>query len=139
MGADGNGPTASTVRPMERKDIGAGTMEDFSMSKGKSQRSVADYLSVGEDNAVHAVDLVRQMGLPSERALRLRVAAARRTGRPICSGVNGYWLSQDQKDAARCAARLRRAGVSALAAAKPLRSVPIDGQEVIGGSEDEQT
>ncbi len=58
---------------------------------------LADYLSVGEENAITAKTLAKLLGW-NERDVTITVNALRKRGKIICSSGNGFWLPADDRD-----------------------------------------
>ncbi len=93
------------------------------------QRSIADLLGVGRENAITRRDLERLTGLDG-RSVRLLIERERRAGIPICSdNQNGYYLPccKSEKDAFVASMRHRAREIEQVAAA-----VEKAGEDVIG-------
>lgn len=93
------------------------------------QRSIADLLGVGRENAITRRDLERLTGLDG-RSVRLLIERERRAGTPICSdNQNGYYLPccKSEKDAFVASMRHRAREIERVAAA-----VEKAGEDVIG-------
>ena len=96
---------------------------------GAGQRSIADLLGVGRENAIPRRDLERLTGLDG-RSVRLLIERERRAGIPICSdNQNGYYLPccKSEKDAFVASMRHRAREIERVAAA-----VEKAGEDVIG-------
>ena len=96
---------------------------------GAGQRSIADLLGVGRENAIPRRDLERLTGLDG-RSVRLLIERERRAGTPICSdNQNGYYLPccKSEKDAFVASMRHRAREIERVAAA-----VEKAGEDVIG-------
>lgn len=99
------------------------------ISAGAGQRSIADLLGVGRENAITRRDLERLTGLDG-RSVRLLIERERRAGIPICSdNQNGYYLPccKSEKDAFVASMRHRAREIERAAAA-----VEKAGEDVIG-------
>ncbi len=66
----------------------------------KEKMNIIEFISVGVENAISMEELSLITGL-NKRAVRSAVLHARRSGVPICSGENGYWICRDAKEALR--------------------------------------
>ena len=74
------------------------------------QRSIADLLGTGRENAITRRELERLTNLDG-RSVRLLIERERREGVPILSGHNGYFLPGSEAEKAACVRSLRhRAG-----------------------------
>lgn len=72
------------------------------------EKEIYDYLKenhTGEENAVFSKALEQRFSL-SDRSLRRVISALRKEGCPICSGCNGYYLGNTQKEVAKTASWL---------------------------------
>lgn len=68
---------------------------------------IADFLSCGQENAVHLRHLAAATG-ERPRAVRRMIERERRSGIPIVSdNVTGYWLASDQGEIERFARGMR--------------------------------
>ena len=125
-------PSAATLRRAEDKLAFCETMPSTAQSTtpaGAGQRSIADLLGVGRENAITRRDLERLTGLDG-RSVRLLIERERRAGTPICSdNQNGYYLPccKSEKDAFVASMRHRAREIERVAAA-----VEKAGEDVIG-------
>lgn len=59
---------------------------------------LVDVIPVGKENAIHQVDLAKQLGV-TPSTVKIMIQNARHQGRPdIMSGSNGYWLTEDKAE-----------------------------------------
>lgn len=77
---------------------------------------IYEILQRGEESSISNADLSRRLGI-SERQVRKKVHDERRAGYPILSGVNGYYLPDDNPEIAQIQikafqAQQRKAGAS---------------------------
>ena len=125
-------PSAATLRRAEDKLAFCETMPSTAQSTTAApagQRSIADLLGVGRENAIPRRDLERLTGLDG-RSVRLLIERERRAGTPICSdNQNGYYLPccKSEKDAFVASMRHRAREIERVAAA-----VEKAGEDVIG-------
>lgn len=70
------------------------------------QRSIADLLGVGRENAIPRRDLERLTGL-APREVSLAVERERRSGVPILADGSGYYLPASHDERAACVRSLR--------------------------------
>ena len=126
-------PGAATPERVEGKRaiIGAAVnpTAQFTTPSPAGQRSIADLLGVGRENAITRRDLERLTGLDG-RSVRLFIERERRAGIPICSdNQNGYYLPccKSEKDAFVASMRHRAREIERVAAA-----VEKAGEDVIG-------
>ena len=70
------------------------------------QRSIADLLGVGRENAITRRDLERLTGL-APREVSLAVERERRSGVPILADGSGYYLPASDDERAECVRSLR--------------------------------
>ena len=61
---------------------------------------IIEFAPLGIENAISMEDLSLITGL-NKRLVRSAILHARRSGVPICSGENGYWICRDAKEALR--------------------------------------
>ncbi len=73
---------------------------------GAGQRSIADLLGVGRENAITRRDLERLTGL-APREVSLAVERERRSGVPILADGSGYYLPASHDERAACVRSLR--------------------------------
>ena len=73
---------------------------------GAGQRSIADLLGVGRENAIPRRDLERLTGL-APREVSLAVERERRSGVPILADGSGYYLPASDEERAACVRSLR--------------------------------
>ena len=73
---------------------------------GAGQRSIADLLGVGRENAIPRRDLERLTGL-APREVSLAVERERRSGVPILADGSGYYLPSSHDERAACVRSLR--------------------------------
>ena len=85
---------------------------------------VKDFLSSGENTAVHLSELCRLTG-SSETSVKAAVRRERLEGTPILSGLSGYWLAESEGER-RCFLRMMEAqGESRLAVADAVRKAEL--------------
>lgn len=103
---------------------------------GAGQRSIADLLGVGRENAITRRDLERLTGLDG-RSVRLLIERERRAGTPICSdNQNGYYLPVSDYERAECVLSLRHRAREIMTTARALELAGMDdGQMEIEGAE----
>lgn len=106
------------------------------ISAPAGQRSIADLLGVGRENAITRRDLERLTGLDG-RSVRLLIERERRAGTPILAdSTNGYYLPATDDERAACVRSLRHRAREILLTAKALELAGIDdGQIEIEGVE----
>lgn len=84
------------------------------------QRSIADLLGVGRENAITRRDLERLTGLDG-RSVRLLIERERRAGTPILAdSVNGYFLPASEEERAACVRSLRHRAGEIMATARAI-------------------
>ena len=94
-------------------------------------------LHPGKANIKTTAELMRITGIRSVRMFRLAISRARKEGQCICSSkgrISGYYLAENQEEAARCWKILYKEGISLItAASKGLKGTAetIDGQLAI--------
>ena len=125
------GSAATPLRAGDLRAICAATSSNAysNISAPAGQRSIADLLGVGRENAITRRDLERLTGLDG-RSVRLLIERERRAGTPICSdNQNGYYLPccKSEKDAFVASMRHRAREIERVAAA-----VEKAGEDVIG-------
>ncbi len=100
------------------------------------QRSIADLLGTGRENAVTRRELETLTGLDG-RSVRLLIERERRAGTPILAdSTNGYYLPATDDERAACVRSLRHRAREILLTAKALELAGIDdGQIEIEGVE----
>lgn len=100
------------------------------------QRSIADLLGVGRENAITRRDLERLTGLDG-RGVRLLIERERRAGTPILAdSVNGYYLPASDYERAECVRSLRHRAREIMTTARALELAGMDdGQMEIEGAE----
>lgn len=76
------------------------------ISTPAGQRSIADLLGVGRENAITRRDLERLTGL-APREVSLAVERERRSGVPILADGSGYYLPASHDERAACVRSLR--------------------------------
>lgn len=76
------------------------------ISAPAGQRSIADLLGVGRENAITRRDLERLTGL-APREVSLAVERERRSGVPILADGSGYYLPSSHDERAACVRSLR--------------------------------
>lgn len=102
-------PSAATLRRAEDKLAFCETMPSTAQSTtpaGAGQRSIADLLGVGRENAIPRRDLERLTGL-APREVSLAVERERRSGVPILADGSGYYLPASHDERAACVRSLR--------------------------------
>lgn len=89
--------------------LGMSVKQSITSAPG-GQRSIADLLGTGRENALTRRELERLTNLDG-RSVRLLIERERREGVPILSGHNGYFLPGSEAEKAACVRSLRhRAG-----------------------------
>ena len=103
---------------------------------GAGQRSIADLLGVGRENAITRRDLERLTGLDG-RSVRLLIERERRAGTPILAdNASGYYLPASDDERAECVRSLRHRAGEIMATARALELAGMDdGQMEIEGAE----
>ena len=103
-------PGAATPERVEGKRaiIGAAVnpTTQFTTPSPAGQRSIADLLGVGRENAITRRDLERLTGL-APREVSLAVERERRSGVPILADGSGYYLPSSHDERAACVRSLR--------------------------------
>lgn len=103
-------PGAATPERVEGKRaiIGAAVnpTAQFTTPSPAGQRSIADLLGVGRENAITRRDLERLTGL-APREVSLAVERERRSGVPILADGSGYYLPASHDERAACVRSLR--------------------------------
>ncbi len=103
-------PGAATPERVEGKRaiIGAAVnpTAQFTTPSPAGQRSIADLLGVGRENAITRRDLERLTGL-APREVSLAVERERRSGVPILADGSGYYLPSSHDERAACVRSLR--------------------------------
>ena len=102
-------PSAATLRRAEDKLAFCETMPSTAQSTTAApsgQRSIADLLGVGRENAITRRDLERLTGL-APREVSLAVERERRSGVPILADGSGYYLPASHDERAACVRSLR--------------------------------
>lgn len=125
------GSAGTPLRAGDTRAICEATSSDAysNISAPAGQRSIADLLGVGRENAITRRYLERLTGLDG-RSVRLLIERERRAGTPICSdNQNGYYLPccKSEKDAFVASMRHRAREIERVAAA-----VEKAGEDVIG-------
>ena len=84
------------------------------------QRSIADLLGVGRENAITRRDLERLTGLDG-RSVRLLIERERRAGTPILAdNASGYFLPASDYERAACVRSLRHRAGEIMATARAI-------------------
>lgn len=93
---------------------------------GAGQRSIADLLGVGRENAITRRDLERLTGLDG-RSVRLLIERERRAGTPILAdNASGYYLPASDDERAECVRSLRHRAGEIMATARALELAELD-------------
>ena len=94
------------------------------------QRSIADLLGVGRENAITRRDLERLTGLDG-RSVRLLIERERRAGTPILAdSANGYFLPASDDERAECVRSLRHRAREIMTTARALELAGLDEGDV---------
>ena len=100
------------------------------ISAPAGQRSIADLLGVGRENAIPRRDLERLTGLDG-RSVRLMIERERRAGTPILAdSVNGYFLPASDAERAECVRSLRHRAREIMTTARALELAGLDEGDV---------
>lgn len=105
-------PTVCAVEQAQAGNVLAdGYSHDYCTSNPvRGQLKISDFLGKGRKNALTMRELRKFIDADS-RTIRLQIEAERRSGIPILSGHDGYWLAADPADAQMFARSMRnRAG-----------------------------
>lgn len=102
------GSAATPLRAGDTRAICEATSSDAysNISAPAGQRSIADLLGVGRENAITRRDLERLTGL-APREVSLAVERERRSGVPILADGSGYYLPASHDERAACVRSLR--------------------------------
>ena len=102
------GSAATPLRAGDLRAICAATSSNAysNISAPAGQRSIADLLGVGRENAIPRRDLERLTGL-APREVSLAVERERRSGVPILADGSGYYLPASHDERAACVRSLR--------------------------------
>ena len=93
---------------------------------GAGQRSIADLLGVGRENAIPRRDLEQLTGLGG-RSVRLLIERERRAGTPILAdNASGYYLPASDDERAECVRSLRHRAGEIMATARALELAGLD-------------
>lgn len=94
------------------------------------QRSIADLLGVGRENAITRRDLERLTGLDG-RSVRLLIERERRAGTPILAdNASGYYLPASDYERAECVRSLRHRAREIMTTARALELAGLDEGDV---------
>ena len=97
---------------------------------GAGQRSIADLLGVGRENAITRRDLERLTGLDG-RSVRLLIERERRAGTPILAdNASGYYLPASDYERAECVRSLRHRAREIMTTARALELAGLDEGDV---------
>lgn len=122
-------PGAATPERVEGKRaiIGAAVnpTAQFTTPAPAGQRSIADLLGVGRENAITRRDLERLTGL-APREVSLAVERERRSGVPILADGSGYYLPSSHDERAECVRSLRHRAGEIMATARALELAELD-------------
>ncbi len=126
-------PSAATLRRAEDKLAFCETMPSTAQSTTAApsgQRSIADLLGVGRENAMPRRDLERLTGLDG-RSVRLLIERERRAGTPILAdNASGYYLPASDTERAACVRSLRHRAGEIMATARALELAGLDGGQM---------
>lgn len=102
------GSAATPLRAGDTRAICEATSSNAysNISAPAGQRSIADLLGVGRENAIPRRDLERLTGL-APREVSLAVERERRSGVPILADGSGYYLPASHDERAACVRSLR--------------------------------
>lgn len=102
------GSAGTPLRAGDLRAICAATSSNAysNISAPAGQRSIADLLGVGRENAIPRRDLERLTGL-APREVSLAVERERRSGVPILADGSGYYLPASHDERAACVRSLR--------------------------------
>lgn len=102
------GSAATPLRAGDTRAICEASSSDTysNISAPAGQRSIADLLGVGRENAITRRDLERLTGL-APREVSLAVERERRSGVPILADGSGYYLPSSHDERAACVRSLR--------------------------------
>ena len=103
------GSAATPLRAGDLRAICAASSSNAysNISSPAGQRSIADLLGVGRENAITRRDLERLTGLDG-RGVRLLIERERRAGTPILAdSASGYYLPASDDERAECVRSLR--------------------------------
>ena len=102
------GSAATPLRAGDLRAICAASSSNAysNISSPAGQRSIADLLGVGRENAITRRDLERLTGL-APREVSLAVERERRSGVPILADGSGYYLPSSHDERAACVRSLR--------------------------------
>ena len=103
------GSAATPLRAGDLRAICAASSSNAysNISTPAGQRSIADLLGVGRENAITRRDLERLTGLDG-RGVRLLIERERRAGTPILAdSASGYYLPASDDERAECVRSLR--------------------------------
>lgn len=102
------GSAGTPLRAGDLRAICAATSSNAysNISAPAGQRSIADLLGVGRENAITRRDLERLTGL-APREVSLAVERERRSGVPILADGSGYYLPASHDERAACVRSLR--------------------------------
>lgn len=92
------------------------------------QRSIADLLGVGRENAIPRRDLERLTKL-APREVSLAVERERRAGVPILADGRGYFLAASEEERAECVRSLRHRAGEILTTARAVERGKIEYEE----------
>ena len=116
------GSAATPLRAGDLRAICAASSSNAysNISSPAGQRSIADLLGVGRENAITRRDLERLTGLDG-RSVRLLLERERRAGTPILAdSVNGYFLPASEEERAACVRSLRHRAGEIMATARAI-------------------
>ena len=85
---------------------------------------IKDFLSSGEDTAVHLSELCRLTG-SSETSVKAAVRRERLKGTPILSGLSGYWLASSEAEIKGFSRMMQAQGNSRLEVADAVRKAEL--------------
>lgn len=74
----------------------------------------------GKENAIHLLPLSEKLGV-SDHTAKKYVQAARRNGLMICSGQDGYWITDNSDEIRAFETTLHKQAISRLRTTKPMR------------------
>ena len=125
-------PGAATPERVEGKRaiIGAAVnpTAQFTTHAPAGQRSIADLLGVGRENAITRRDLERLTKL-APREVSLAVERERRAGVPILADGRGYFLPASEEERAECVRSLRHRAGEILTTARAVERGKIEYEE----------
>lgn len=124
------GSAGTPLRAGDSRAICEATSSDAysNISAPAGQRSIADLLGVGRENAIPRRDLERLTKL-APREVSLAVERERRAGVPILADGRGYFLPASEEERAECVRSLRHRAGEILTTARAVERGKIEYEE----------